>query len=363
MNPLERSLRRVWPWLSLSILLAIVVLLADAAGDPLLKRTVGEALIKLVVVVGIYIFMGNSGVLALSNTTFMMIAAYASAWLTLRPNLKRFNMQGLPDFLINAHLTPLPAMLLSILLAAVVAFVIGAAILRLSGIAASIASFAVLAMGYTIYNNWESVTMGTSSIIGLPMYVDTHVALISAVAAMGIAYLYQISRFGLALRASREDEAAARAYGVNIYRERLMAFTLGALVLGIGGVLQGHFLGILTVEAFYLQLAFITIAMLVVGGQGSLAGAVVGVLVVSAVTEVFRQLEKGVTLTDGLTAQIPLGVQEIALGAVMLVILIYRPQGLTRGREVPWPFGSPRAARGAVAPSIPAAVEIHEPRR
>src|SRR5215475_6723221 len=107
------------------------------AGNPLLKRTVAEALIKLVVVVGIYIFMGNSGVLAFSNTTFMMIGAYASAWLTLLPTLKRFNMHGLPEFLIEAHLAPLPAMLFSVLLAATVAFPIGAAILRLSSIAAS----------------------------------------------------------------------------------------------------------------------------------------------------------------------------------------------------------------------------------
>jgi branched-chain amino acid transport system permease protein len=75
-----------------------------------------------------------------------------------------------------------------------------------------------------------------------------------------------------------------------------------------------------------------------VGGQGSLAGAVVGVFVVSVVTEAFRQLEKGVQLGD-LTAQVPLGAQEIILGMIMLLILIYRPRGLMRGREIPWPFG------------------------
>ena len=350
---LERGLRRVWPWLSLSVILTVVVLLSDVAGDPLLKRTVTEALIKLVVVVGIYIFMGNSGVLAFSNTTFMMIAAYASAWMTLLPSLKRFSMPGLPGFLIAAHLPPLPALLLASLLTTLVAFLVGAAILRLSGIAASIASVAVLAMGYTIYDNWESVTMGTSSVIGLPMYVDTHVALAWAIVAMGVALLYQISRFGLALRASREDEVAARAYGINVYYQRLVAFTLSAFVLGIGGVLQGHFLGILTVEAFYLQLAFIVIAMLVVGGQASLTGAVVGVFVVSIVTEVFRHLEKGIQLGD-LTAQVPLGAEEIMLGIIMLLILIYRPQGLMRGREIPWPFGKSAAAmRGEALPTLP----------
>jgi branched-chain amino acid transport system permease protein len=353
LGSLERTLRLGWPWLSLSVVLVALVVLCDLAGDTLLKRTLAEALIKVVVVVGIYIFMGNSGVLAFSNTTFMMIAAYASAWLTLMPNLKRFSMPGLPDFVIEAQLPPLAALLLGAVLASFVALVIGAVILRLSGIAASIASFAVLAMGYTIYSNWDSVTMGTSSVIGLPIYVDMHVALVWAIIAMGVALLYQISRFGLALRASREDEVAGQAYGVNVYRERLIAYTLGAFVLGIGGGLQGHFLGILTVEAFYLQLAFITIAMLVVGGQGSLTGAVVGVFVVSIVTEVFRRLEKGVPLGD-LSAQVPLGAQEIILGLIMLLILVYRPRGLMRGREIPWPFGKPVAAKRAdLLPSAP----------
>ena len=84
--------------------------------------------------------------------------------------------------------------------------------------------------------------------------------------------------------------------------------------------------------------------MLVVGGQTSLTGAVVGVFVVSAVTEVFRQLEKGIAV-GGVTAQVPLGVQEIMLGIIMLLILIFRPSGLTRGREIPWPFRTPALRR------------------
>ena len=81
---------------------------------------------------------------------------------------------------------------------------------------------------------------------------------------MAVAYLFQISKFGLALRASREDEAASRAFGVNVYALRVIAFTLSGFVIGIAGVLHGHFLGILTVKAFYIPLTFITLAMLVV---------------------------------------------------------------------------------------------------
>src|SRR5262249_32491374 len=99
--------------------------------------------------------------------------------------------------------------------------------------------------------------------------------------------------------------------------------------------------------------------MLVVGGQASLTGAVVGVFVVSVVTEVFRQLEKGVKLGD-LTAQVPLGVQEIMLGIIMLLILMYRPRGLMRGREIPWPFGDRALMPRKTMPTL-TRVRIREP--
>jgi branched-chain amino acid transport system permease protein len=77
--------------------------------------------------------------------------------------------------------------------------------------------------------------------------------------------------------------------------------------------------------------------MLVVGGVGSLTVAVTGVLVVTLVVEVLRHMEAGVAV-GGTNLHLPQGSQEIGLGIVMALIMIFRPSGLTRGREVPWPF-------------------------
>jgi len=98
--------------------------------------------------------------------------------------------------------------------------------------------------------------------------------------------------------------------------------------------------------------------MLVVGGIGSLAGAVVGVVAVTAVVEVLRLFEAGVPL-GGVRLILPEGSQEIGLGVVMALILIFRPTGLTRGRELVWPFrrrlrSLPCAAEG---PATAAAAE------
>jgi branched-chain amino acid transport system permease protein len=138
------------------------------------------------------------------------------------------------------------------LLPALVALFLGPVLMRLAGIAASIATFAMLAVINTVYSNWSTVTGGTSSIVGIPVRTDLWLALGFATGAVALAYAYAISRSGLALRAARDEAIAAQASGVNIERERLAAFVLSAFVCGAAGVLYAHFLGIVTPDAFFL---------------------------------------------------------------------------------------------------------------
>jgi branched-chain amino acid transport system permease protein len=140
----------------------------------------------------------------------------------------------------------------------------------------------------------------------------------------------------LALRATRDEAVAASASGIDIVRERLVAFVVSAFVIGLAGAFYAHFLSIVNPGSFYLRTTFITLSMLVVGGMYSLSGAVAGVVVISALIEMFRNLEKGVSLGD-LTIALPNGVQEIAIGIITIVILMYLPTGLTGNREFSWP--------------------------
>ena len=162
-----------------------------------------------------------------------------------------------------------------------VAFLVGLPLMRLSGVSASIATFAVLVVVYIVLGNWTAVTGGQNSLMGLPAYVDLWTALGWALAAIVIAFAYQETRSALQLRASREDEAAAQATGVNVVRHRLIAFVISAFLSGIAGVLLAHFLGIVRVENFYLDLTFLIVAMLIIGGRGSLTGAVAGAVVIA----------------------------------------------------------------------------------
>ena len=342
--------RYLWEPGTLGLGLLVLSLIIWGSGDKVIERTLTVALINTVMVIGLYIFIGNSGVLAFGHMAFALIGAYAVAWFTMSPFKKSFALD-LPTFLAENTLPLLPSAIISSLLAALVALVVGIPLMRLSGIAASIGTFAVLMIFYTLYSNWDSWTFGASTLVGVPIYVDYWVALAWAMVALMVATIYQKSRFGLALRASRENEAAARAVGINVPTQRLIAFVLSGFFMGLGGVLQAHYVGSIVVRGFWLGPTFIALAMLMIGGQRSLTGAVVGVMVVAVLQEVLRKIEVLIQLY---------GLSQLVIAFLMLTILIVRPRGIAKGREIPWPFASPAAmavpTRSDRAPAAPAIV-------
>ena len=329
----------IWQTIATPVML-MVALLAIAAlsyqfGSRAFNRTVVEMFINIMVVVGLYVFVGNSGLLSFGHISFMCLGAYMTAWLTIPPVMKSITLKGLPTWLLHTKLPMWAATPISGVFAALFALVVGRVIMRLSGIAASIATFGLLGVVNNVYSNWDSVTGGQGSIVGTPATMNVWNGWLGAAVAIAIAYLYSISRSGLALRAARDEAVAASASGIDIVRERLVAFVVSAFIIGLAGALYAHFLSIVNPGSFYLRTTFITLSMLVVGGMYSLSGAVAGVVMISALIEMFRDLEKGVSL-GGLTIALPNGVQEIAIGIITIVILMYLPTGLTRNREFSW---------------------------
>jgi branched-chain amino acid transport system permease protein len=324
----------------LTPIILIVVLLVMAAlsyqfGSRAFNRTAVEMFINIMVVVGLYVFVGNSGLLSFGHISFMCLGAYMTAWLAIPPVMKSITLKGLPGWLLHTQLPMWVATPISGVFAALFALIVGRVIMRLSGIAASIATFGLLGVVNNVYSNWDSVTGGQGSIVGIPPTMNVWIGWLGAAVAIVIAYLYAISRSGLALRATRDESVAASASGIDIVRERLIAFVVSAFIIGIAGALYAHFLSIVNPGAFYLRTTFVTLSMLVVGGMYSLSGAVTGVVTISVLIELFRNLEKGISL-GALKVALPNGVQEIAIGIITIVILIYLPTGLTRNQEFSW---------------------------
>ena len=319
------------------LLIGILVAIGLGASltPPAFQRTVTEALVKLVVVVGMWIFIGNSGVSSFGHVSFMAWGGYLSALLTI-PVEKKSVLLDLPDWLEQISLPWPLATPIVCLIAALAALLVGIPLMRLKGIALPMATFAVLAVTHVVTLNWKEVTGGRQALVGLPLFTTVWVAVVAAAITILAAAFYHRSRRGLLLRCSRENEVAAAATGIDVTRERLIAFVLSAFFVALGGVLFAHLLGTMTANTFYLDLTFVTLAMLVVGGSKSLTGACAGVLLVSAVQEIFRTIERGIHL-GSLTLSAAPGLQEIALALILLFILIARPDGIMGDREAALP--------------------------
>lgn len=330
------------PLLLTAILVAVALLGSLAA--PAMQRTVTEALVKLTVVIGLYIFVGNSGVFSFGHIAFMAIGGYISAILTILPAKKHVALK-LPLLLEAAQLPGVLALLIAVAAAGLIAFLIALPFMRLKGIALPMATFALLVIVYVVSLNWTAVTGGRQALVGLPRYTNIWVGVAAAAVALLVVAAYGTTRHGLALRCSRESEVAAAATGIDVARERLIAFVISAAIVAMGGVLFAHFLGTMTANTFYLDLTFVTLTMLVVGGMRSLTGACAGVAVVSIVSELFRTIERGIDL-GGFTLEAPPGLQEIALALVLLVILLTRPHGLVGDWELTWSAFAKKSERG-----------------
>ncbi|MBO9523473.1 MAG: branched-chain amino acid ABC transporter permease [Nocardioidaceae bacterium] len=326
--------RRIAPGLLCTLLVLAVSGLA-LLGPETTQRTTTQMLVMGVISLGTYVFVGNSGVLSFGHVVFVAVGAYGTALMTMEPALKRALLPDLPGPLTDLHLGLAAALPVAGLLALVVSVVCSPLVLRLDGMAAGIASLALLISVGVVIGNWDQVTRGSQGIVGIPADLSIGSALPWLVAAIVVALAYQLSSSGFRLRASREDAVAAASLGIRVRRERSIALVISAFVCGVGGGMYAHFLGALTPGDVSLRLTLLTLLMLIVGGIRSLSGAVIGTIFISVLAEVLRRIEAGGDLGPVTLAPHP-GVQQVILALTLLLTLLLRPGGITRGRELGW---------------------------
>lgn len=335
---------------TLAILSALILLLAlsgSLLGVRLYDRIATTLCISLVLVLGLQVFMGNSGILSFAHIGFMGVGAYASAVLTIPAQMKGMALPDLYPVLAGLELPVPVAVLAGGVVAAAVAAAVSYPLMRLSDAAAVITSFALLVVLYTVMTNWSAVTNGPRTLFGLPQATTLHSAAAVAWLALIGAMLFKESRTGRLLRASRDDEVAAAAMGVNIPALRWRAFILAAFFAGIGGALWGHFITSFSPKAFYLKETFLVITMLVIGGANTVSGAVIGTFAITLAYELLRGLE-GALNAAKVTQNPVVGLTEIVLAVAMIAVMILRPGGIMANREIGAILGGRPAPSGSV---------------
>ncbi len=314
------------------VLIAITVLVG-ANGTPSLQGTVTLILCNLIVVIGLQVFVGNSGVYSFGQLGFATAGAYVAAFLTLPAAFALLQTPGLPDFIVEAHLGSLSSTLIAAAISGLLAVVVGLPLMRTSTLAIPISTFAFLIVIYNVVANWDRVTGGSSGLVSIPTTTGVESAGIWAAVAVILALAFKWSSSGYRLRATREDEVAARSIGIGVMKERLIAFGISGVLCGIGGALAVHQSGVLNPATFYFGATVTTLTMLVVGGARSALGAVVGAIAIATVNEALRGVENGVDLPGAISIGEAPGVAAIGLGLILLATMIAMPHGLSGGKE------------------------------
>lgn len=317
----------------LALLLAIVALIGGGGSSSLQDATV-LLLINVVLVTGLQVFTGNSGIVSFGHLAFAGVGAYLAAILTLEPVLKAGYIDGLPTFLADAHLDLWPAIAVAVAFTVLVALVLSFALLRLDGGAAVIGTLALLLAANTVFGAASGITRGAGGLATIPRETTIGVALIGAIGAVVAARIFRESAVGLRLRASSGDALAAGSIGVDVRAARRWAWLLSAAICAVGGALLAHRQTVVAPSNFYLQPTFLLVAMLIVGGMRTVSGAVVGAAVVTAIQQGVLPLEDHALHVGPLDLDRLTGLTQVVLVLAILLAMAWRRRGLAGDREL-----------------------------
>jgi branched-chain amino acid transport system permease protein len=353
---MERGGATLLGGLILCLPLVVAAMLFTGYGSAGMQRTYALFLINLIAVVGLGIFSGNSGILSFGHVAFIGIGAYVSAILTLPLVTKATTLPHLPEMLAHVELGLAAALVGTLAVAAMVGAAIGLPIVRMGGAAAAIATLGLLLIVHGVLIGASDFTRGSNAFLGVPRLTGVWLALAAAIPVILVARWFRDSSFGQQLRASREDEIAARSVGVDVVGRRLLAWTLSAVVAACSGVLLAHFLGAFSPSKFYFDDTLALLTMLIVGGMATVSGAFFGAVAVTLTVEFLRRVESGVDLLGWETPEL-FGLTQAGLCALILFVMYRRPEGIFARLEVGesairrWLPGFP--ASDAAAPSAP----------
>lgn len=325
---------RVRDGLALIATIVAVLALLEAFGGNVVQTYAMRIGILVVLVVALNLANGFTGVFTLGQIGFMALGAYISAILTLPVSAKSAFLSDLPDWLAGVEFSllvgPVPvgwiaATLIAAIIVAGVAVLVGAVLMRLSGPFVSVATLGFLVIVGVVLVNATTFTRGSRTFSNVTPYTDMWWTWAAAVVTVYVVWRLKRSAYGRAMFAQRGDRWAAMGSGIAILRPRLLAFVVSAFFTAVAGSLYAHFLSAFSPRAFDFALTFDVITMLVVGGMGSVSGSVVGTLLIFGLAEVLRDLAGRYLLY---------GLDGILLAAFLIVVIIFRPEGVMGHREV-----------------------------
>ncbi len=295
------------PWHAVCAAIAVAAALPLVLHNGYLLQTLGISWLYGVLAVSLTLVAGTAGQISLGHAGLLAIGAYGSALLAMRLGL------------------PVP---ISIPLAGLITAGLGTLLLypsfRLRGHYVTIATLGVGEIVTLVILNWDGLTQGpvglsaipplsafgAKAISGLWIY---EIALVVLLLVAGLQHRLLTSHLGRTMRAMRDDDVAARSYGIALDRYKALAFGMAGLSAGMAGGVLAHVYSYINHETFTSQVSLLALTMVILGGLGNIAGAVLGSILLVGLPEVFRCAAEYRMLIYGLA---------------LLLLIRFRPQGL-----------------------------------
>jgi branched-chain amino acid transport system permease protein len=260
------------------------------------------AFINMIAVLGVAVFTGFTGLFSLGHAAFVGIGAYTAGALTYHWNV---------PFIL--------AILAGMITAGLSSLIIGIPTLR-AKLRSDYFAIAILGFGEALRVCLENLSI-TNGARGLSLDELSSPVWVTAVLAVCLVLTHNLlkSRFGAMFTSIREDPIAAEMAGINLFRTRLLSLVASAMLCGISGALLAHRLAFIQPVMFTLTQSTQLLASVIAGGMGSISGPVIISFIFTSMPEALRWLDMW---------RLP------AYGLLLVVIMIYRPQGLMGYREI-----------------------------
>lgn len=326
---------------ALAVIVAILFYLdANKAQHSYAISIIERSLIYAVVAVSMNLLTGFTGLFSLGQAGFMAIGAYTVAILTIpvdvRPSV--YYMSGISPIIANLHMPFWAALILGGVLAAVVAALIGIPVLRLKSDYLAIATlgFAEIIRALLACPQMDRITNGSYGLKNIPGFSSIFTPFIISVICIGIMLLIINSSYGRAFKAIRENEIAAEAMGVNLFKHKELAFILSSFFTGIAGGLLAVFMRSIEAKTFQVSLTYNILLMVVIGGIGSITGSIIGAFLVNCGQEWLRFFDTPLTIAG---VQIPLfrtGFRMVIFSILLMVVVLFYRKGIMGTSEFSW---------------------------
>ena len=278
--------------------------------------------------VSLNLVVGYTGLLSVGHIGFFGIGAYGMAILTSDTSYELLRTEAIPQFG-WPFFAALPA---CIVVAGVVALVVGAVFNRFRDDVYVLVSFGFAIIAFKVFLSWRGLTRGAFGIHdvqrpkigGWELNGEFEFLLLCAVfllIVVGISWFLVSSSFGRVLKAIREDEQVAQVFGYQTTYYKLAIWVTSAMMAGLAGGLFGSFTTFVDPNSFILLESMLLVSIVILGGLASIRGSLLGALA-------FVLLEEGMRFLPFLPDEFIGQARQVVLGVLLVLLMLFRPQGL-----------------------------------